>query len=112
MVAIAGRSDDARRHRQIEARLVVHQDDVRRFSGRLAGFAADDREALGHGSVGLEQSAREIVAGRSDAGAAELRDIAVAVEFLVRIARRRIGERRQAGNADGAARRCRAQPHP
>ena len=78
---------------------------------RPAGIPRRDAETLARGGVRLEQTAGKIVADGSDARAAELRHIAVAVELLVRVARHRKGQRGETGEAGEASHRRGAQPH-
>ena len=109
MRAVAVRHLDARRHADVETRLVVNENDVRRFLRRRAGFVAGRLQMFGGNRVGLHEAVGEQLGNRVDAGAREGRHLVAAIECLERQQRQMPFDRRERGNAR-QHRRDRGQP--
>src|SRR5215510_10349319 len=107
MSLIAWWNNHARRSGYVEARLVVQQNDVRKFSG---GIARRGRrlQPISDGGVRFQKTVRCELVNRIDAGARKLRYIVSIEKFAVKIGG--IGRRQndQRTHAQGAAKRTRA----
>src|SRR5580658_10617665 len=79
MRAVAVRHLDARGHADVEARLVVDENNVRRLLGRRAALLANRLQAVGSEGVGLHEAVRHQFRDRIDAGAREGRYLAAAI---------------------------------
>ena len=94
--------------RMSKLELVVHQNDVRRFFCRRAGFVSGRPQAFGGDRIGLHKAVREQLGDRVDAGAGEGRHLVAAIERLERLQRQMRLDRREPADA-GEQRRHRSQ---
>src|ERR1700728_2035427 len=102
MLAVAVRHLDAWRHPDIEARLIVDQNNMRRPGFRLTRIVADRLQMIVSVSVGLEEAMRHQLGNRIHRRPGKHRNLVVAVVSLERLHRYVRFERDE---TDGTAKR-------